>query len=136
MADLRHWRPLLFVLPLLLATVCASQNPPASSQNPAALAQVPTPPVHKPFLQQQISQQEQKLAEIRATNNQKEETQQLIDLGSLYSKAGKKQEALRCDDQALALSRALKVRSFEAAALNDLGSVSSDLGQNQKALDY
>ena len=86
--------------------------------------------------QEQIKQHEQKLAEARAAKNQNEEAQQLLDLGLLYSTAGKIQKALECDTQALTTAREVKSRSIEAAALDDSSTVYSYLGQKQKALEY
>jgi tetratricopeptide (TPR) repeat protein len=87
-------------------------------------------------LQEQIKQQEQKLAEARAAKSQKDEALQLLTLGSLYSTAGEKPRALEVDTQALAISRQLKSPHLEAEALTNIGAVYSDLGQHQKALEY
>jgi CHAT domain-containing protein/Tfp pilus assembly protein PilF len=117
-----HTLPARRFLCAVLAVACAITTSPGRGQNPLQL--------------EQIKQHELKLAESRAAKDQKEEAQQLLDLGAVYSEAGKKEKALEYDNQGLTISRDQKLRSIEAAALNDIGSVYSDLGQKQKALEF
>jgi CHAT domain-containing protein/Tfp pilus assembly protein PilF len=115
----RTMPPQRFFWMALAAFVMASS--PAQGQNQAQ--------------QEEITQHEQKLA-AAAANDQKEEAQQLLDLGQVYSQAGKKQKALEYYNRALGIARELKSSSLEATALNDAGEIYSDVGQKQKALEY
>ncbi len=66
-------RPAWFVLSLMLATAAAAQDsrlPPSS-------------------LPDQITQHEQKLSQARAARNLKEETSELVSLGSLHAASGR-----------------------------------------------
>jgi CHAT domain-containing protein/Tfp pilus assembly protein PilF len=83
-----------------------------------------------------MAQHEQKLAAARAAKDQKEEAQQLLNLGQVYSQAGQKQKALEYYNQALPVEREAHDRSGEADTLNSIGQVYDDLGQLQTALEY
>src|ERR1035438_3722911 len=65
-----------FLCTVLAACVMASS--PAQGQNQTQ--------------QEEMTQHEQKLAAARAAKDQKEEAQQLLDLGQVYSQAGQKQK--------------------------------------------
>src|SRR5271154_536953 len=103
MADLRPRRAARFVLCLMLATAAAAQN--SGSPSP----------------QDQIAQHEQKLSQARAARNLKEETSELVSLGSLQLQAGDTQKAEDYFNQALQIWRKVGNRNGEALALNDIG---------------
>jgi CHAT domain-containing protein/Tfp pilus assembly protein PilF len=110
-------RPAWFVLSLMLATAAAAQDSRTSSP------------------QDQLSQHEQKLSQARAARNLKEETSELVSLGSLQLQAGDTQKAEDSFNQALQIWRKVGNRNGEALALNDIGRAYGDLRRPQKALE-
>ena len=110
-------RPAWFVLSLMLATAAAAQDSLTSS------------------LQDQLSQHEQKLSQARAGRNFKEETSELVSLGSLQLQAGETQKAEDYFNHALQIWRKVGNRNGEALALNDIGRAYGDLRHPQKALE-
>jgi len=114
-------RPAWFVLSLILATAAAAQD-----------SRPPSPPSSLP---DQITQHEQKLSQARAGRNRKEETSELVSLGSLQLQAGDTQKAEDYFNQALQIWHQVGNRNGEALALNDIGRAYGDLRHPQKALE-
>ncbi len=117
MASLCPRRPARFLLLLMLATASS----PARTQTHS--------------LQDEISQHEEKLRAARGARSMKEETSELVSLGSLHLQAGETQKAMECFDQALQAWRRLGNRNGEALTLNNMGKAYAGLGQEQKALE-
>jgi CHAT domain-containing protein/Tfp pilus assembly protein PilF len=111
-------RPAWFVLGLMLATAAAAQDSRTSS------------------LPDQLTQHEQKLSQARAARNLKEETTELVSLGSLQLQAGQTQKAKDYFNQALQIWRKVGNRNGEALALNDIGRAYGDLRHPQEALEF
>jgi CHAT domain-containing protein len=96
-------------------------------------------------LQQQIDQQEQKLAAARTAQDARAEAVELNTLANLYRQIGKPQKALDDCNQALALeqtsivqtgtAQAGSVQAGVALTRNLMGRVYTDLGDEQQALD-
>jgi CHAT domain-containing protein len=128
MVGLRPGRPARFVLSLALATAGAVQNPLASSQTQPS-------PGGSSSLGDQIAPHEQKMNQARATRNLKDETSELVAIGSLHQQAGETQKAQECFNQALQVWRKAGSRNGEALALNDIGRAYADLRLEQKALE-
>ncbi len=82
-----------------------------------------------------IAEDEQKLAEARAANNQREEAHELSVLASLYRQAGDLKKAMDYCNQALALEQSAGLHTGEAFTKDAMGRIYTDLGQEQKALD-
>ena len=83
----------------------------------------------------QITLQEQKLAEARASNDKRTEAMELNTLAGLYREAGNLQKALDYCNQALALEQSAGFHPGEMITKNTMGRIYTDLGQEQKALD-
>ncbi|MGA3332576.1 MAG: tetratricopeptide repeat protein [Terracidiphilus sp.] len=83
----------------------------------------------------QITLQEQKLADARASNDKRAEAMELNSLANLYRDAGNLQKALDYCNQALTLEQSTGFRPGEMMTKNAMGRIYTDLGQEQKALD-
>jgi len=114
-------RPAWFVLSLMLATAAAAQDS--------------RPPSLPSSLLDQLSQHEQKLSQARAGRNLKEETSELVSLGSLQLQTGETQKAEDYFNQAFEIWHKVGNRNGEALALNDIGRAYGDLRHPQKALE-
>ena len=78
---------------------------------------------------------EQKLAEARTAQNQRDQATELNSLANLYRDAGNLQKALDYCNQALTLDQSTGFRPGEMMTKNAMGRIYTDLGQEQKALD-
>jgi CHAT domain-containing protein/uncharacterized protein HemY len=96
----------------------------------AAAAEAQSSPVND-----QITQQEQKLAEARAAHRTNDEGVQLITLGYLYRQAGKMQKSLDCLNQALPIEQKAGNQGAQGMVQNIMGRVYTDLGDENKALE-
>jgi tetratricopeptide (TPR) repeat protein len=96
----------------------------------AAAAEAQSSPVND-----QITQQEQKLAEARAAHRTSDEGVQLITLGYLYRQAGKMQKSLDCLNEALPIEQKAGNQGAQGMVQNILGRVYTDLGEENKALE-
>jgi len=86
-------------------------------------------------LQDQITQNEQKLADARATRRMAEEASELNTLCGLYRQMGKTDKALEDCNEALSIEQSSGNRGGAARSQDFIGRVYIDLGQEQKALD-
>jgi CHAT domain-containing protein len=104
---------------------------------PGSLAVAQTLPAatHPSSLALQISQNEQKLAAARTSQNMTAEATELNILASLYRQTGERQKAVDYCNQALAIARAGGSQLGEATSLTLLGRIVTDMGDEQKALD-
>src|ERR1035438_1892260 len=92
----------------------------------AAAAEAQSSPVND-----QITQQEQKLAEARAAHRTSDEGVQLITLGYLYRQAGKMQKSLDCLNEALPIEQKAGNQGAQGMVQNILGRVYTDLGEER-----
>ena len=102
----------------MLATGAAAQNPESIS------------------LQDQITQHEQKLSQARAARNLKEQTSELVSLGTLHEQMGETQRAEECFNQALQIWRKVGNRNGEALALNDIGRAMPICGVRRRRSEF
>ncbi len=86
-------------------------------------------------LQNSIAQQEQKLAQARASNDIRQVVTQLNVLGSLYRSSGQLQKALTYLNEALPIEQKFSSLLGQATTLDTMGRVYTDLGQEDKALE-
>jgi CHAT domain-containing protein len=86
-------------------------------------------------LQGLIALHEQKLAEARTAQNQRDQATELNSLANLYRDAGNLQKALDYCNQALTLEQSAGFQPGEMITKNTMGRIYTDLGQEQKALD-
>ncbi len=86
-------------------------------------------------LENSIAQQEQKLAQARASKDTRQVVTQLNVLGALYRSSGQLQKALACLNEALPIEQKFSSLFGQATTLDTMGRVYTDLGQGDKALD-
>jgi CHAT domain-containing protein len=87
-------------------------------------------------LQDLITLHEQKLADARSSENQRDQATELNFLATIYRETGSLQKALDYCNQALTLEKSAGFRPGEVIMTkNTLGRIYSDLGQEDKALD-
>ena len=82
-----------------------------------------------------IAQQEQKLAQARASKDTRQVVTQLNVLGGLYHASGQLEKALTYLNEALPIEQKYSSMLGQATTLDSLGRVYTDLGQPEKALD-
>jgi CHAT domain-containing protein len=87
-----------------------------------------------PSLKDSIAQQEQKLAQARASKDMRTVVTELNILGSLYRTAGQLQKALDDLNEALPIEQQANSLFGQATTLMTMGRVYTDLGQEDKAL--
>ena len=99
----------------------------------AALATI-TATAQTTSLKDSIAQQEQKLAQARASNNIRATLTELNILGSLYRTSGQLQKALDDLNEALPIEQQANSVLGQGTTLMTMGRVYSDMGQEDKAL--
>lgn len=99
----------------------------------ALLATVPAA-AQTPSLKDAIAQQEQKLAQARASNDMHTVVIELNTLGSLYRLSGQLQKALDDLNEALPMEQQANSLLGQGTTLMTMGRVYTDLGQEDKAL--
>jgi CHAT domain-containing protein len=87
-----------------------------------------------PSLKDSIAQQEQKLAQARASKDMRTVVTELNILGSLYRTAGQLQKALDDLNEALPIEQQANSLLGQGTTLMTMGRVYTDLGQEDKAL--
>ena len=97
---------------------CASLLAPAQSSN----------------LKDSIAENEQKLAQARASHNAREVVSELNVLGSLYRLSGQLEKALTYLNEALPIEQRASSLYGQGTTLNTMGRIYTDLGQEDKAL--
>jgi len=98
-----------------------------------ALAAIPAA-AQNPSLKDSIAQQEQKLAQARASNDIRGVLTELNILGSLYRLSGQLQKALDDLNEALPIEQQANSLLGQGTTLMTMGRVYTDLGQEDKAL--
>ncbi len=83
----------------------------------------------------QIALQEQKLADARASNDQRAEATELNLLAGLYWQTGQLQKGMDYCNQALTVERNSHFHAGEAYTKDIIARIYTDMGQEQKALD-
>jgi CHAT domain-containing protein len=99
----------------------------------AGLAAVPAA-AQSTTLKDSIAQQEQKLAQARASNDARTVVTELNILGGLYRQSGQLQKALEDLNEALPIEQQANSLLGQATTLMTMGRVYTDLGQEDKAL--
>jgi CHAT domain-containing protein/tetratricopeptide (TPR) repeat protein len=88
------------------------------------------------LLDRRMAQQQNALVEARKARNRAAEAAKLCAIGLLYSKEGRKKEALDAFTSALAVAQSVSDRTDEIVAENGIGLIQRHLGNEQSALGY